>query len=277
MRSRTFTRYVIAGCNRSGTTVMHVALRGHPNASALGDEIKVHPFFTLGIGAFTHGFETEDERKYGHLAIFDAITSVGATKDTIAIGMKTAFSSRLQAIEFVRSMQENLRGVKVILTIREDLVAQYGSWLRANMTGQWHSWSKVQVDPNPTLRIETDQFSHYAVECLAVVDELRDLHRTHEVCEVFYENDILVDLDGASHRLFEFLGLPSVEVDWLQRMKKVAPRPEDYIENYEELAACLEEVRRSRVPLPYSIRSRLRFRVSRLSRIAGRLVSALRQ
>jgi len=48
-------RYLIVGCGRSGSTLIHLLLKGHPNIVALNDELKVSPFFTKGISTFTFG------------------------------------------------------------------------------------------------------------------------------------------------------------------------------------------------------------------------------
>jgi hypothetical protein len=69
------TRYLIVGMARSGTTVTHRALYGHPKVCALDDEIRVDPFFTRGIEAFTVGGANPWERENGSLQLFDALTS----------------------------------------------------------------------------------------------------------------------------------------------------------------------------------------------------------
>ena len=82
---------------RSGTTVTHVCLREHPNATALNDEIGIRPFFERGLSAFTSGAETVPERTLGHLALFDAITSIEAHEHTLArwIGRGGLYPGRL--------------------------------------------------------------------------------------------------------------------------------------------------------------------------------------
>ena len=46
-------RFLTVGTQRSGTTVSHVALRGHPDVRAVSDEIAIDPFFTDGRSVFS--------------------------------------------------------------------------------------------------------------------------------------------------------------------------------------------------------------------------------
>ena len=52
-RKQKILRYILVGPARSGTTVTHLALKGHPNVSAVRDEVRIDPLFTQGMGAFT--------------------------------------------------------------------------------------------------------------------------------------------------------------------------------------------------------------------------------
>src|SRR5262245_41961296 len=105
-------RYVIIGCPRSGTTAVHLALKGHPQVSALNDEMQVSPFFDKGLAAFTFGHEPEEERQITHGLLFDAITSVMATPETRARGLKVCPRSPWQANVVVNALRANFSDVK---------------------------------------------------------------------------------------------------------------------------------------------------------------------
>ncbi len=64
------TNYIIIGPARSGTTVTHLILKGHPQVSALNDEIKVMQLFGKGISAYTFGNDSEYEITLGFRKAF---------------------------------------------------------------------------------------------------------------------------------------------------------------------------------------------------------------
>lgn len=224
-------RYLIAGPARSGTTVTHLCLAGHPNVSALSDEVKVRPFFTEGISAFTHGNDKEEERRQGFVALFDALSMLHRPPQLLACGLKTAISCRDEAMELVRSLQTYFPELKIILTLRNDIVAQFGSLERAKATGKWHSWVKSDNGSAGRLQIDDQRLYAHAADYLQTVRELQRLKETHDVFEVFYEDDILPGDLRVYSRLFDFLDLPQTEITWL-KSKKVAPAPEQFIDDY---------------------------------------------
>ena len=242
MKSAEFSRYIIVGPARSGTTVTHLCLAGHPNVSALNDEVKVHPFFTEGISTFTHGNDRETEFKTGFMAIFDALCTLNNREELLACGLKTAIRNLKDAEDFVKSVQAYFPAVIIILTLRNDIVAQYGSLERARITGNWHSWVKSEGRLEGKIILDKDRLHAHAVEYLKTVRELQRLKETHEVFEVFYENDILPDNLQVYYRIFSFLKLPKIEITWL-RSKKVAPKPEEFIANYAQHLASMRELR----------------------------------
>ena len=145
MFSRDVTRYIVVGPARSGTTVTHLCLAGHPNVSALNDEVPVRPFFTEGISTFTHGNDLEEERNRGYLALFDAMCTLRRPGELKACGLKTAIPKHHDAVDFVKAVKAFLPELRIVLTVREDVVAQYGSLLLAKKTGQWHSCLRIGI------------------------------------------------------------------------------------------------------------------------------------
>jgi len=225
-------RYIILGCCRSGTTVTHLAIKGHPNVCALNDELLVTPFFNKGISSFTQGNDLEIEKRNGHKRIFDAITSIQKNKKTQYIGVKTSLIYNRGSMDYIKHVLSTyFPDIKIILTIRNDLVAQYGSLIRALKTGKHHSWDKSKKDIKTLISINKYLFMKYLLDCFWFIDNMRDLKKTHDVLEFSYEEDII---NGEYKKLFDFLELDYVEINWLTA-KKVAPKPEDYIKNYKSL------------------------------------------
>lgn len=236
-------RFIIVGMQRSGTTVTHVCLNGHPNVAMPSDEVMTTPFFTRGLATFTRGKESYAARKQGYAGLFDLITSLTGNEHTTTFGIKAAVGNHSEALDVCNCLREYLPDVAVILVSRDDLVAQCGSLARAEKSGEWHAWEgRKKSAREGTLAIEPSRFQAYAHECRHTMGQLRTLARTHDLLEFNYERDIA---NGVRHdRLFEFLGLPRVPVTWL-RMTKVAPPARDFIENYDELTKLL-----ARIPEP---------------------------
>ena len=219
-------RYIIVGNQRSGTSAVHNALKDHPECSALNDEIGIDPFFTKGFSVFTHGNESYWENQKGLLRLFDCITSVRATEQTKAIGLKTVVKNEEGANQFIESVKKNLQGIKIIFTYRQDFVAQYGSLKKAQITGIWHSWQKKTSDIRITIKQEA--YEKYLLDCLAALDIIRDLNDTHDLLVFEYEKDLVT---GNYKTLFDFVEVSNLPVNWMYTAK-VSPEPEVYISDY---------------------------------------------
>jgi hypothetical protein len=236
------TRYIIIGPNRSGTTLVHLALEGHPNASALSDEMRVSTFFTRGIRTFTYGSELPEERERGFSALFDAVTLLRGSADTMAHGAKIANNSPRLARVVVETLRNSLPDMKIIIMARKDLVAQYGSLLHMRRSGILHSWYEgFKTLKVRRMRISKWRFLAYCINLENMHRALQDLKLTHDVLNIEFE-DLLSNPGAVYERLFQFLGLPPVLPNWIDS-KKVLPPPERYIKNYAELTAVLERFR----------------------------------
>jgi hypothetical protein len=228
------TRYVIAGLPRSGTTFIHKAIAGHPNASALNDELRVSPFWDQGISTFTFGHETPEEQRAGHAALFDAVTSIAASAETRALGVKCCVSSPKDAELVVTSATRTIPGVKLIVVVRRDLVAQYASLLRARRGGAWHSWRHPDRPPVAHVHIRPLLFERYVTNALDTLAILRCEPGAHIVV---FEELVAGKADGF-REIFDFLDLPDVAIDW-ELGDKVSPLPAAYIDNYGEMSKRL--------------------------------------
>jgi hypothetical protein len=236
------TRYLIIGLPRSGTTLTHTGVLGHPNISALTDEMLAMPFFPKGLSAFTFGNEYPEEKQKGHRALFDAMTSILANDKTTALGAKCCPQTIEQTQALVQSVQKNFPDLKIILSIRDDLVAQYGSLVSARFDGVWHSWHQgADKIKNRRRRLYRPMFDRYVLNALESISLLRQLKQTHPVHEFAYEEQ-LTDQAGVFRRIFEFLRVPPVEVTWL-RTKKVKDAPDQYITNYARMTRRLQWLR----------------------------------
>jgi hypothetical protein len=241
------TRYLVIGYSRSGTTVVHLALKGHPNVCALNDELKPEPFFTKGISTFTHGADFKDEKEKGFSAIFDAVTRIRANENTLANGAKTACNSPELAKAVVAVLQNYLRDLKVVIILRKDLVAQNGSGIIGKKTGIMHSWYKgFEGRKIDKIKINKWRFIAYVHNVHRMYNELSKLKKTHDVLELCYE-DLLSGEIEFFPKIFRFVGVPEIDPTWLSS-KKVLPPPQDYITNYTGLKTSLQRYENGTMP-----------------------------
>lgn len=233
-------RYTIIGPARSGTTITHLILAGHPQISALNDEVKVWPLFKLGISVFTFGHNRKEEVAQGFRKLFDALAFLNANEMTRAGGIKCAVTSTEEVDVFVDCVRQFFPDMMIILTIRSDLLAQLGSLKRSRITGQAHSWIKPRSAAPVRFRIDQAEYNHYLFANLEMIERLRALKLTHDCLEINYEQDILHGLSNLNEKLFRFLQVDPVEPTWLNS-HKVSPPPQDYILNYERLKTAERE------------------------------------
>lgn len=258
------TRYLIIGRARSGTTVTHLVLLGHPNVAALNDELKPDPFFTRSVSAFTFGNDLPEERSLGARKLFDAITSIGATSATRAIGAKTVCNSPVLAGRLVEILRERFPELKIVHVVREDLAAMYGSARQARKSGVMHSWYKgYGSTPIGSIRIRKWPFTAFALGSLRTNEAIRKLRESHEYLEIAYE-DYLKDPQPLQQRLFEFIGVPAIEATWLNS-QKVMPPASQYIRNYDQAVAWAAYLR------DYTLSGRRRTEIE-LSKKLGRFL-----
>lgn len=236
-------RYIVVGMLRSGTTVTHHCLRGHPHVSALYKEVGVKPFLSQGLAAFTFGEEgTEAEQRNGVSALFDAMTSVQKTREPRARGMKVAIATPELAKLFAEGVQIHLPDVRIVYVRRRNAVARFGSQVKSQETGVWRSAKETTAEPDaPQLHLDAHDFAEYAVESYRIEQWLAELRETHEVFDLSYEDIILQGRLQTFAPLFEFVGVKPMRAEWLDD-RKLSPPPESYISNYDDLCALYKEL-----------------------------------
>ena len=224
------------GKPRSGTTVTHLTLSAHPNVSALDGELAPVPFFTKGLLTYTKHHQTELEEQHGHRAIFDAITRINNPNAT-TFGAKTACGNKEQAESIVHTLRTHFPDIKVIHTIRTDLVAHYGSGYMGRNTGIMHSWSPGFGRPVDSVKFTRRDVVRFAESAKIVNGIFGCLSESHDYLRLEYES-YLQNPETVPIQLFDFLGLERLEVT--QPSKKVLPPPQEYILNYNQ---CHEWIR----------------------------------
>lgn len=235
------TRYMVAGMPRSGTTAVHNTLRGHPSVSALHKEVAVDPFLTQGVAIFTR---KHPKTRSSISSLFDLMTSTQSVAEPEARGMKLTTGSDERARAFVEAVRTHLPDVRIILLVRRDLVAQFGSLVKSQKTGVWgqHVGESEGRGTAPTLELDRYEFAEYAIQAYQIRRRLRSMQETHEILEISYEEVLLGGKLPTHDPLFNFVGVEPQRADWLTD-RKLSPPSESYIQNYDELASQHERIK----------------------------------
>jgi hypothetical protein len=241
-------KYIIIGPARSGTTVTHLILKGHPQVSALTDEVQIMKLFGEGISSYTSGNDSHTESISGFRSAYEMLALLNTSKDTKAAGIKSAVISIEAARVFVECIKSSFQDVKIIVVVREDILAQYASLIRARKTNVFHSW-KIKSDSKNLKKINIDKYyySHYFIENIEIISILRNLRQTNRYLEISYEKDILPGLNYC-YKLYDFLELDYIEPTWVNS-DKVAPLPKDFVHNYEKIKAIESDLLKNKKAL----------------------------
>jgi LPS sulfotransferase NodH len=261
-------RYLIIGSARSGTTAIHLAVLGHPNAAGLVDELKIDPLLTQGRYTFTRGRDPKRDRDCMLPAVYDALTTLNSDSDTQVHGAKVVCNSVKMARRLVSVLQQQLPDIKIILIRRRDLVAQFGSGLIGRSTGVMHAWNPGakdrQIEP---IHIDRWQLTAFAAGRLRTYDVLDTLSTSHDLLGVDYES-LLNEPDDLYRSLYRFLGLPEMQPDWMAA-KKVLPPPDRYIRNYAAMRERLRAIERGEINGPELLMCRALAETRRRLRLIG--------
>lgn len=230
-------RYLIIGLQRSGTTLLHTLLRDHPDVSTINEELRANSFFTQGISAFTFGHESPEEKAARWTQLFDALSrdSDGKKKTW---GLKTAIGSPAIANAAREIIGYHLQDLKIIRIIRKDQVAQFGSHVKAELTGHWHNIrnasakSSNAVANKLSIKIRPLHFARYCYTSNQTSEILREIKKTNPYLELVYEE--MGNLQTVSEKIYEFLSLSQIELNW-PTTQKVSPPARNYIANYDQL------------------------------------------
>jgi hypothetical protein len=221
---------------------VHQYLSGHPAVSALQEELACDPFFTEGLSTFTHELPgTEVEKVEGRRALFNILTEPGRTPQTEACGVKCAFGHGVQGNRFTEVVQREFPEAKIIHVVRQDKVAQYGSFCRARSSGTWHQKEGDGETQTSKRTLDPHRFVSYVLDIHDVNASLRRLRETHDTLTVEYESDILNGQLRTNERLFSLVGVQPKEATWLN-LRKVSPAPEAYISNYDNLRGLQRKI-----------------------------------
>lgn len=233
--------YIILGQARSGTSVVHLLLRNHPEISALYDEVNYSPFYDRGLSIFTHGLDEAEEVKKAFPKLYELLACLNNNELTKACGLKTAVNTEKAAKTVVETIKNYLSYVKIILIKRENLTDQYASLIRAQKTGSWHSWQKNVNHISPMIKFREREFIDYVKMSLTINDLLETLKDTNEVIHFYYERDIFPNKIENYYKLFDFLGVSRLDLEI--PLQKVAKPAQEFVKKYEYWRKLEEQIK----------------------------------
>jgi len=234
-KMNSLTKCIVLGPNRSGTTYVHNLLMGHPEVSGIQEEIKIDPIFTKGISTFTYGNESIQDNSNGFVALFDALSFMNKKNNTKCGFIKIAILNPYYLEQFIHTYKVYLKDIKMVITLREDILAQYASQLRKDKTKiVTINNSNDSKNKDVKVKVNKNKLKKYVYNMIymqkLILANLKD-----NVLFISYEKDILSDNFKLPEMLFSYIGVEqNINVSW-QNQYKVSPAPEDYIYNYNNI------------------------------------------
>ena len=239
--NRDYTKFILIGQPRSGSSLVIGSLRKHPQVVGFGE------LFNRGQIVFNiKGYDNASKvlykaRKEYPTDFLNRYIFSSYLKKKRAVGFKL-FPEQLdnQYFECIWDWIEQNRDVAIILLSRQNTLATYTSFLIAQKTQVWQTLDKSQRSSiNVTVDME---------ECLTEF-ETRERYESivrakianHRVMEITYE-DLSKDPSSSIIKIQEFLGLDCLEPAITQVKTEMRPLSE-IIDNYRELKERFADTR----------------------------------
>ncbi len=240
------TRFIVAGTQRTGTTLLRTSLNSHPQVSCHGEVFKLgRTPYALPDG-YRHYTRAKLPRRInallcGRSSVRAFLREMFSEADRAAIGFKLMLShckSRPDVWDVTKSFQP-----RVILVTRSNVLKTLVSRRAAASSGVYHisrslpvktavtEWSvrPVPLDPRTIIR-DLEAISAESSEWRAMIPELPHV-------EVVYE-DYVRDQSSWNARLASFLGVPARDLH--SDLKKISSdRLREAIANFDEIAPVL--------------------------------------
>lgn len=233
--SRDYQRFVIAGYQRTGSTMLSSALASHPQACCYSE-----PYNYARPMLWTPGFVDDHPwlmaiRNQRPAAFLEHFLYRGYQPHIRAVGFKL-FPEHVRDPRFRPVCEPLLTDpqVKVIHLTREDKLAMYVSRVRASRTGIW-AIGKDASQRADTLELDADDCAAELARLEAQEDFFRQALAGREHIEVSYEQ--LSGDDGSQFsRIQHYLGLDPQPMQPHTAKQSRAPLSET-VSNYHELRA----------------------------------------
>ena len=256
------TRFLILGMQRSGTTVLHQLVGGHPDVGTNPREFGSE-FFKLRDGLAYHNPEAISPDPSLRDRLFDTWCAL-PQRDApyAALGAKVAFPSAAMATQVTASIRSDFRNFKVILISRDAPLNGLVSLKRAQSSHVWHHVSASSTTlAHPSLKdksqsekieksdakekylinINESEIIKYIWHWSRINDALVELAKCVPSLSLSYEADLLDGNILQGGKVFDFLDVSRLPVTWIT-MEKIGGDLSDEIENAEWAKAFIEAI-----------------------------------
>jgi len=238
------TKFILTGFPRTGTTVVAGSIVKHPEILFYGEifnnmqEVRVGEAhrITMGAGwkfpnALPHGMGAcpADSGTHNYLNNF-----FDRDLPFKALGFKLMFDQVVEGPnsdvwDYIKVDPE----IKIIRTVRENLLEVVCSFVRASITKRWHTTGE-QLPNQHRFIVSPDDFKGLAERFQSMPVQMQGIEGTHDLLDLEYSK-ICSDFEGVMKTVFDFLGVDDKEKVTPELKKIAGLKPHEELANYEEL------------------------------------------
>lgn len=230
------TKFIVFTTPRTGSTLLVKSLDTHPDIFCAGE------IFLLG-GTKFHGessfrfWKLPLPNKFIYLLnfpnmwmnLFPFLDAFFKPTKALAKGFKLMHFQTAYLPGITNYIQNN--NVKVILLLRENLLKNTLSDLRARQTGVYHN-SGGNTEKLPKFKVDLNMLGTKMAEIDSINKQLEQTTAGMDRLKITYES--FDDWDGTMRKVLQFINVPETNLSPVS--KKLNPdRLEDMIENYDEM------------------------------------------
>jgi LPS sulfotransferase NodH len=235
-----YTRFVIVGIARTGSTLLLSLLNGHSRIQAFGELFRRPD----AIGWDVHPYQDHQGERILGLYRSDPCRFIETKvwgrwpRGQGAVGFKIFYYHAREA-PFSAVWDHLARDdeIRVIHIKRRNILAQYLSLQVAHRTNVWSSTERAAGAPEP-IRLDPEECRKHFAWVRGLEDEADAFFAGHRMLQVSYEG-LLADRTGEMGRVHRFLGVPEEDVEARTRRQRTVPLREA-IANYDELSAVFD-------------------------------------
>ena len=242
-------RFLVVGMQRSGTTLVHQLIAGHPDVFTHSREASTRLFTDFGAHYFNtdaglfptdHGPLNPVDADALLRMYFDVAVSHGGQPPEGAVrGLKIAIGYAKAAERFVEIVRHHFTDLFIVLVKRTDPVAACASFAFASKTGRFQVF-QGDDEPFQRLKISREYLLRYIWNWSKINSSLDRLKELPNFLPISYEDDVLTQKLLSGTEVFEFLKVPQKQVNWIS-LKKSLASPKDTIQNFDEVAEVADK------------------------------------
>lgn len=238
-------RFLVVGMQRSGTTVAHQVIAGHPQVASNPREVGPQLFTDFARSYYNSGYDLfaqdGDRLSEGGTVerLFDLLVEQGQQiGDRPVIGLKVAVGQVQAAQEIATTIQQYMPALRVIHVARTDPIAAFASLRIAQKSGVFHTQGEGGQGV-PKLTLSRHDLVRYINDWDGINRAFSSLSALPHYTHVNFEQDIQHGTYLNGKAIFECLGLDPMTPDWVS-LRKGLPPVADIVVNLEEAEALFE-------------------------------------